>query len=148
MQEREMAGVVESRDQLVLKLAEYRSCRESFGSTRQEVTGDCNRARQECLDASFYCQDIRTKFTHDLKKAQLSKAQNRSSVGTRVHIKNLSDAISLIADRVLDSREELKGYFKNQMQKMKREQRLMQEAEDLHRLKKRDQDDINGKDTC
>jgi hypothetical protein len=38
-----MAGVKESRDKLVLKLAEYRTCRENFVSTRKEVTSDCNR---------------------------------------------------------------------------------------------------------
>jgi hypothetical protein len=102
------------------------------------------RARQECLDASFYCQDIRAKLTHDLKKAQL-QPHNKSSTNSRQHVKNLSDAIAIIADRVLESRDELRGYFRNQMQKLKREQRLVQEAEDLHRQRKKDQDDINGK---
>ena len=87
---------------------------------------------------------MRSKLTHEMKKAQSSRHDRRSSAGTRLHVKNLSDAISIVADRVLDSREELRGYFRNQMLKLQREHRLVQEAEDLHRQRKRDLDAING----
>jgi hypothetical protein len=81
---------------------------------------------------------MKTKLSHDLKKALNGQSKSRKQS------KNLSDSISLIADRVLDSREELKGFFRSQIAKLQREQRLMEEAEELNKQKERILAEANG----
>ena len=101
--------------------------------------------KQNCLDAAFYCQDLKTKLSHDLKKALNSSITYELIKNNKQHKKYLNDSISLVADRVLDSRQELQGYFKNQIMKLQREQRIMEETEAANKQKERIMAEENGK---
>jgi hypothetical protein len=95
------------------------------------------RVKQSCLDTAFYCQDLKTKLSHDLKKSLHSNINYETIKRTQQHHKHLNESISLIADRVLDSRQELKGYFKNQIMKLQREQRILEETEAANKLREK-----------
>lgn len=103
--------------------------------------------KQSCLDTAFYCQDLKTKLTHDLKKSLHSKSNYENIKSTKLYHKYLNETISLLADRVLDSRQELKGYFKNQVMKLQREQRIMEETEAANKLKEKLIAEENGMST-
>jgi hypothetical protein len=66
---------------------------------------------------------------------------------TKLYHQHLNESISLVADRVLESRQELKGYFKNQIMKLQREQRILEETETANKLKAKKIAEENGVST-
>lgn len=108
---------------------------------------DLDRVKQSCLDTAFYCQDLKTKLTHDLKKSLHSTSNYENIKSNKLYYKHLNETISLVADRVLDSRQELRGYFKNQIMKLQRDQRIMEETEAANKLKEKLIAEENGMST-
>lgn len=86
--------------------------------------------RQECLNVGFYCKDMRAKMDADIKK-HLDRQNFDPNNGPKKHLRNTNKSAMIVANRVLDCREEVLGFFKQQVLKVKREERLAQEEHDM-----------------
>jgi hypothetical protein len=97
------------------------------------------RLQQECFDTLFYCENIKINLMDTIKTSLHNSGKNESPPDDiKSHIKNVDNTIAMVAERILVSRDELKGFFKNQIQKMHRELRIMEEAEKLRKKKEKD----------
>ena len=63
---------------------------------------------------------------------------------TKKHIRNANKSAMTVANRVLDCREEVLGFFKQQILKVKREERLAQEEREMLAKQKISKEDSEG----
>jgi hypothetical protein len=100
------------------------------------------RTQKECDDTLAFCEEIKTELVVDVKQSlNIAKYSNEKSQDSKNHYKHLNNTISMVAERILISRDELKGFFKNQIQKMQRELRIIEEAD---KLRKKRENDVSG----
>jgi hypothetical protein len=78
----------------------------------------------------FFCGDIRTKVETEIKKA-LDRHHFEPNNASKNHLRNANKSAMMVANRVLECREEVLGFFKQQLMKVKREERIAQEEREL-----------------
>lgn len=127
------------RQKLLQSLQEFRLHKKQSLSQRQEIYDQNQKAYQRCIDTAAYCKQVKAAVGRTIKKSMSAQdSVELSATTTHKHLKNLNHSISYIADRVMVARDEVTGFFKNQIQKMKREHRLAVEAgEELLRQRER-----------
>jgi hypothetical protein len=73
---------------------------------------------------------MRAKMDNDIKK-HLDRQNFDPNNASKKHLRNTNKSAMTVANRVLDCREEVLGFFKQQILKVKREDRLAQEERDI-----------------
>lgn len=126
----QLEEISKSRESLQEKLDEYRELKTDLSGMRDKFASHHQRLRQECLNVGYFCRDARTKVSADIKK-KLDRAHFDPTSASKTHGQNLNKTTMTIANRVLDCREEVLGFFRTQILKMKREERISQEQKAL-----------------
>mmetsp|Transcript_12804 Transcript_12804/g.20886 ORF Transcript_12804/g.20886 Transcript_12804/m.20886 type:complete len:668 (+) Transcript_12804:129-2132(+) len=129
-QKQELADIGMSRELLQDKLNEHRDLKARIHEEGNKSALQNQSLRQECLNVGFYCEDIRTKVEADIRKS-LDRHHFDPDNTTKQHMRNTNKSAMTVANRVLDCREEVIGFFKQQLMKVKREERIAQEEKEL-----------------
>ena len=122
MQDSSQQDVELYRHKLLQSLQEYRLHKRQSLSQRQEIYDQNQKAYQRCVDTAMYCKQVKAAVGQTVKKSMNAQdSVELAATTTHQHLKNINRTIAYIADRVVVGRDEVIGFFKNQIQKMKRE---------------------------
>lgn len=140
-----MSTVTESRKKLLTALEEYKSCKDRFIDKRQDILNNNHEMIEKCIESLFVFERFHANLYDDVKAEVYNCKQNAHKFVS--HQDNLNGSIGVLADRIKICRDEVRGFFKNQIQKMMREQRIYDEAEKLKKLKEKTTVDSTGLDS-